>query len=481
MKKYFSATLFTTLISAFSLQAQVSIDNPFGDDYYNQYSLATPMEEHKALLVELDSIRKNVDEKIAVSLDDAVILRRMKASVKTIPLDYNSQVKYYIDKYISSNYRPYMNRMHGLSKHYFNAYEKIFHEMGLPDEIKYLSLVESSLNPHLVSSAGAVGPWQFIYTTARIYDLDMNAHIDERKDIYAATYAVSKYLKESYDQFNDWLLALASYNCGRGCVQRAIQRSGMQAPSFWELAPFLPKETQNYIPKYVAMTYVLSNADYYNIEAASTELNYESKVVMVDKAVDLRHVATAVNIELEQLKHFNPAIKKLVLYGTVEKPKRLFLPITPNTNDSLLYLALNAPSSISKSYQKEQENLVASTSTSSTQHHRVKKGETLLSISKKFGVTVQDLKAWNGLKNNSLIVGRSLVVSNAVNPTLAKNVAKTTTKISSSLTAYYTVKKGDSLDRIARNQGSTVAKLKADNGLKNSTIKPGMKLKIRKG
>lgn len=479
MKKYFCATLFTFLIGAFSLQAQVSIDNPMGDDYYSQYSFATPMEEHKALLVELDSIRKNVDEKVAVSLSEAAVLRRMKASVKTIPLDYNSQVKYYIDRYTSSNYRPYMNRMHGLSKHYFKTYEQIFNEMGLPEEIKYLSLVESSLNPHLVSSAGAVGPWQFIYTTARIYDLDMNTKIDERKDIYSSTYAVSKYLAESYDQFNDWLLALASYNCGRGCVKRAIQRSGMQSPTFWELAPFLPKETQNYIPKYVAMTYVLSNVDFYNIEAATNELNYESKVVMVDKAVDLRHVAKAVNLEIEQLKHFNPAIKNLVVPGTVEKPKRLFLPITPKTNDTLLYLALNAPSSFSSPLFNEVETILASNSS----QHRVQKGETLSSISKKFGVTVQDLKAWNALKNNNLVVGKSLIVSNSVNGTLAKNVAKTRTfkSTSATRTAYYTVKRGDSLDRIARREGSTVDKIKKDNGLKNTMIKPGMKLKITKG
>lgn len=477
MNKHICAALSTFLISAFSLQAQVSIENPLGDDYYSSYSFATPMEEQFALLVELDSIRKNVDDKVAVSLDDAVILRRMKASAKTIPLDYNSNVKYFIDKYISSNYRPYMNRLHGLSKHYFKVYDQIFAEMGLPEEIKYLSLVESSLNPHLVSTSGAVGPWQFIYTTARIYDLDMNAHIDERKDIYSSTYAVSKYLKESYDQFNDWLLALASYNCGRGCVQRAIKRSGLQSPTFWELSPFLPKETQNYIPKYVAMTYVLNNTEYYNIEPAANELDMDSKVILVNRTVDLRHVAKAIDLDIEQLKHFNPAAKRLVLNGTEEKPRRLFLPITANTNDSLLYLALHAPSSIALPMD-EPETLLAGTS---TQKYRVRQGETLSNIARKFNVTVQDLKAWNALNSNSLTVGRSLVVSQPINATLAKNVSKTNSKSTSSRTAYYVVKKGDSLDRIARREGSTVAKIQADNGLSNTRIKPGMKLKIRKG
>ena len=478
MKYKFYSVLFTSLISVVSLQAQSSMRNEAtADNYYTQMSLASPIDEHKSLLVELDSIRKHVDNKVDVSIEDANILRRMKASVKTVPLDYNSQVKYYIDKYVSSNYRPYMNRLHGLSKYYFSAYDKILGEMGIPQEVKYLSLVESSLNPHLVSSAGAVGPWQFIYSTARIYDLDMNSHFDERKDIYSATYALSKYLQESYNQFNDWLLAIASYNCGRGCVKRAIERSGLHNPSFWELSPYLPKETQNYIPKYVAMTYVMSNAASYGIEAIATELDYETKIVMVDKTVDLRHIAQAINMDISSLKHFNPAYKKNTIPGTLEKPKRLYLPVTSNVNDSLLYVALNSPSAISSKEEPEQNIADAF-----PEKYKVKRGETLVSVSRKFGVSVQNLKAWNGLRNNSAVVGRSLVVAQPVNATLAKNISKTAAKKESSRTAFYVVKKGDSLDRIAKQfNGSTVSKIKQDNNLKNSMIKPGMKLKIRKG
>jgi membrane-bound lytic murein transglycosylase D len=480
MKNKIYTVLLTAIISVNTSTAQTSSINTIDDDYYNQMSFATSMEEHRELLVELDSIRKHVDEKVDVSIADAHILRRMKASTKIIPLDYNSQVKYFIDKYISANYKPHMSRMHGLSNHYFKVYDKVFQEMGIPEEIKYLSLVESSLNPHLVSSAGAVGPWQFIYTTARGYDLDMNTHIDERKDIYASTYAVSAYLKESYDQFNDWLLVLASYNCGRGCVKRAIQRSGLNNPTFWELSPFLPKETQNYIPKYVAMTYVLSNASSYGIEPAATELDYETKVVMVNNTVDLRHIAQAVNLDVENIKHFNPAYKRTYVNGTPEKPKRLYIPVTSALNDSLLYVALHAPSSINLIVKDKPDVQYAGVS---SKKHKVRKGESLSSISKKFGVTVQDLKAWNGLRNNSLLVGRDLIVSQSVNSTLAKNITNSSSKkTSESRTAYYIVRKGDSLDRIARQfQGSTVSKIKEDNGLKNSVIKPGMKLKIRKG
>src|SRR5690606_40363586 len=137
-------------------------------------------------------------------------------------------------------------------------------------------------------------------------------------------------------------------NCGRGAMQRALARTGPESPTFWDVAPYLPQETQNYIPKYIAMTYVLSNAAYYAIEPAETELDYTAKMVMVDKVVDLRHIAKAINMDMKQLKHYNPAYKKSVVPGSVEKPKRLFLPVTPNVNDSLLYLALNAPSSLTQ-------------------------------------------------------------------------------------------------------------------------------------
>lgn len=470
----------TALLSSFlfvSISNAQVIDADQSQYIRVEHSVHSHFEESTALLNELDSIRTNIDSKVNVSIEEVGILRRMKSVSNIIPLDYNSKVKTLIDKYTSNNYKPYMNRLHGLSKHYFPVYDKIFEEMGVPLEVRYLSLVESSLNPHLVSTSGAVGPWQFMYATARGYDLDMNTYMDERKDIYSSSYAVAKYLNEAYDQFNDWLLALASYNCGKGCVKRAIQRSGLTNPTFWELSPYLPKETQNYIPKFVAMTYVLSNANYYNIEPLSTELDYETKMVMVDKTVDLRHVAQAVDLDVEKLKYFNPAYKKLIVNGTTDKPKRLLLPLTATINDSLLYVALNTPSAVVLDVKEE---TILANQNSDTKY-RVKKGESLATVSRKFDVSVQDLKAWNNLRNNGSVVGRTLVISKPVNSTLAKNVNRSVQK-NSTKTVYYVVKKGDSLERIAKRfDGTSVSKLKVDNGLKNSMIKPGMKLKIGKG
>ncbi|TDQ76437.1 LysM peptidoglycan-binding domain-containing protein [Sphingobacterium yanglingense] len=435
--------------------------------------------QQKQLASHLDSIKENIDPNLEITPEDLGILRRLKSISKDVPLEFNSQVRVYIGKYASQNYRPYMNRLLGLSQHYFSIYETVFEEARIPEEIKYLSLVESSLNPHLVSTSGAVGPWQFMYATAKFYDLEMNSNIDERKDAYAASYAVARYINEAHTQFNDWLLALASYNCGRGCVQRAIQRSGFTNPSFWELAPFLPKETQNYIPKYIAMTYVLSNADYYGIEAETTELQMESKLIMVDKKIALTNVAEAIGVSLDQLKKYNPAFKQNVVVGSVEKPRRLLLPITENTNDSLLYLALNEAVLPQQSIRNEE--VETKLAVQSQKKYKVKSGETLVSVSRKLGVSVQDLVAWNGLSSKSKVVGRVLVVEKPVDSRLAENV-KTAAAKRKNTSVVYTVQRGDSLDRIANKfSGSSVSKLKADNGLKSDMIKPGMKLKINKG
>lgn len=425
--------------------------------------------QHSKLSAELDSIRDHIDSDVKGTSEDIVILKRLKSINQTIPLEYNSQVRAYIDRYTSRNYRPYMNKLKGLSTYYFPIYEKILQEQQLPHEIKYLSLVESSLDPHLVSRSGAVGLWQFMYATAKFYNLDMDSHIDERKDPYASSMAMSQYLNEAYNQFGDWLLALASYNCGRGCVQRAIARSGLNKPNFWELAPYLPRETRNYIPKYIAITYVMEMASFYDIDASETELNLESKVLMVDRTVEMKHIATAAQVSIEQLKQYNPAYKRPIINGTPDRPKRLILPVTENLNDSLLYIALNT----NTSPFPEETPQVATT-------YKVQAGETLQNIAERFDVSIQNLKAWNELTNQSPIVGKTLVLSNPVNPTLIATAnSQSTTSKKTSKTVYYTVKKGDSLDRIARRHaGTSVAKLRAENKLKSNLIRPGMRLKI---
>ncbi len=378
------------------------------------------------IMQQLDSIKSVNGHAIEFSNEDILIAQRIQRIQKTIPLEYNERVKAYLDKYISRNYKPYMEKLLGLGQYYFPIYDKIFEEQGIPEEVKYLSVVESSLNPHTVSTSGAVGPWQFIYGTAKIYNLAMDGSYDERKDVYSSSYAVTTYLKEAYDEFNDWLLALASYNCGRGCVRRAIQRSGLSSPSYWELSPFLPKETQNYIPKYVAMTYVLNHAELYGLQPQKTNLLAENKVMMLNKSISLDKLAGSLGLSLDVLKEFNPAYKKGTVYASNEKPRRLVLPYQANFSDSLIYAALNnqiVVPEIKQEYAvdaKFSKNIAAvkksdvkakSSTVLSYVTHTVRKGDTLSDIAQKYrGATVSRLRSDNNLRGSNLRVGQKLKV-----------------------------------------------------------------------
>ncbi|GHE43923.1 lytic transglycosylase domain-containing protein [Sphingobacterium griseoflavum] len=432
--------------------------------------------QREAIFSGIDSLKKLSHTDPIHTAEDSLIFHRMRKIQKTIPLALNEKIKFYIEKYVSRNYNPYMSKLRGLSEHYFPIYEEILADSQLPDEIKYISIVESSLDPHLVSRSGAVGLWQFMYATAKGYDLTMDSYIDERKDPYAACYAASRYFKEAYDEFNDWLLALASYNCGRGAVRRAIERSGLDNPDFWQLSPYLPEETRNYVPKFIAMTYTMKHADAYEIVGSETDFTWSAKPIMLQNNVDLNRVADAIHVPLSTLKMFNPSFKKNIILASVDKPKRLILPETSERNDSLLYAALN--NVLAPGADIEPTGLLASKSST---HYTARRGESLASVSHKFGVSVQDLKAWNGLSNNTPIVGKSLIIqkeerlaSRNNQPTAAKtrNVVAYTT---------YTVRKGDTLSHIAnRFKGCTVSQIKSDNNLHGSALKIGQKLRIKK-
>jgi membrane-bound lytic murein transglycosylase D len=180
--------------------------------------------------------------------------RRLDSVRKDIQLDYNEYVQAYIDLYMRN--REEMGQVAGLTKYYFPIYEKAFREAGIPEEIKFLSIVESKLDPNAVSRVGATGLWQFMGTTAKIYGLNMDNYVDERRDPIQSSYAAAAYLKDAYQEFGDWLLAIASYNCGKSNVERAVEKAG-GVTDFWSIRQYLPVETRGYVPAFIAMNYVM--------------------------------------------------------------------------------------------------------------------------------------------------------------------------------------------------------------------------------
>jgi len=345
------------------------------------------------------------------TLHETVIERRLDSIKKDVPLDYNEFVQNYIDLY--SHNRDEMGHVIGLSKYYFPIYEKVFHDAGIPEEIKYLSIVESKLDPNAVSRVGATGPWQFMSTTAKLYGLNMDGYIDERRDPIKASYAAAAYLKDAYEEFGDWLLAIASYNCGKSNVENALAKSG--GTDFWSIRQYLPVETRNYVPAYIAVAYVMNYYSQQNINAQPCGFSLNVDTVLVDRYVSLTSIAHIINVDVSVLSLLNPAYRMQSINASSANPRRLVIPQANTNTYTALYNALNiAPAGTltpQKAYVPIQQEGKADQLPA---YHKVKKGETLAAIADKYGVDVQDLKAWNhlgGLKKAHLQPGMTLKIS----------------------------------------------------------------------
>ncbi|CAM3600666.1 LysM peptidoglycan-binding domain-containing protein [Sphingobacterium prati] len=474
------------LCSALPLMAQESAVDGMKEATHHiiQERIEKEKQEIYQYLDSVKSLGNNRQDDLTITDEEIQLVRKLKAIEREVPLNYSPRIKELISKYTSDNYNSYMCRMMGLGQYYFPMFDRILDEVGVPRELKYLSVVESSLNPRDISSAGATGLWQLMYYEAKTYNLTVDSYTDQRMDPIASSYAIAKILKEAYEEYGDWLLAIASYNGGRGAVGRAIQRSGKEKPTFWDIAPYLTQQTQNYIPKFIAMTYAMKYAEENNITAAETEFPPRTQALDISKRISLGQIADALDISKETLRALNPSFKKNILNGREESPLRLVLPVfDKKIATEELYAALNTPvpiSGMSAAAINEPAALLKGGK------YKVKVGETFASIAEKFEVTVQDIKSWNSLRGNQIVPGQTLLIKkedNFVNAKLAHNAEKSVKKSqqrTSSRTAYYVVKRGDTLSQIANKNGVSVSRLKRDNDLNGSRIKPGMKLKVSK-
>ena len=343
-----------------------------------------------------------------ISFRNIIFKQRLDSIQKTIPLTYNKYVQNYIDIYMSRTIQ--IGRMLGLSNYYFPIYEKAFKENNIPEEIKFVSIVESALNPNAVSRVGATGLWQFMYTTAKMYSLKIDNYEDERKDPVGASSAAAHYLRNAFEEFGDWLLAIAAYNCGSKAVTRAIERAG-GVKDFWVIRSYLPLETRNYIPAFIATTYIMKYYASHNISPIASDFPEATDIIQVNRFVSLASIAKATEIDVKKLSILNPSYKKQIINGTPEIPKALVIPVLDKAVYNELYNALN-------SSEKEPQIIYASTrsvskypSKNGPTNHKVRSGENLSVIAERYHVEIQDLKVWNKLKTLLIHPGQLLRVT----------------------------------------------------------------------
>ena len=281
-----------------------------------------------------------IEEEPAFENYNAVFKQRLDSIQKAVPLEYNEFVQKYIDIY--SKRKDMMGKMLGLSEYYFPIFEQALKSYDIPEELKYIPVIESAMNPLAVSRMGATGIWQFMFSTAKGYGLDINNFVDERKDPVQASIAAAAYFRDSYADLGDWLLSIAAYNCGRGNVNRAIAKAGSR--DFWDIRPYLPMETRNYVPAFIAAVYVMNCAQAHQITHQQSALNNTSETIQITSFVSLPKLAEALNVDESELCNLNPGYKRKIVNGSIESPKIIIVPKTKFSDFDLVYSLLNNPS-----------------------------------------------------------------------------------------------------------------------------------------
>ncbi len=421
--------------------------------------------------------------KFESNVPDAVYVERLKKMNSFITLPYNEIVKNYIILY-SEKMPEKMSNMLGLCQYYMPIFERTFDKYDMPEELKAMAIIESALNPLAVSRAGAKGMWQFMYATAKMYGLHIDSFVDERLDPVKAAEAAAQYLKDSYEIFGDWNLAIASYNCGAGNVNKAIRRSG-GSRAFWDIWPFLPRETRGYVPAFVGALYTMTYYKEHGIKPAAVEMPVAVDTFRISRQLHLKQITDLTGAPLAELKNLNPQYKHDIIPGD-SREYILRLPYNYTNafieHEDSLYKHKAAeyfnPTTIKKIKEGgDGERIV----------YRVKNGDYLGRIASRHRCTVNQIKRWNNLKSNNIRVGQRLVIYRGGRPSSSSQTSSSPAKTdsgnkpqtSSTATATYTVKNGDTLSGIAARHGISVAKLKELNNLKSNNIKVGQKLKLK--
>lgn len=343
---------------------------------------------------------------------DSVYMQRLQKLPSIIDMTYNDKVKAFIELYVNKK-RKNVKVMLGLAEYYFPIFEEILDKQGLPHELKYLTIIESALNPRAVSRVGASGLWQFMYTTGKLYDLQVNSMVDERRDPIKASYAAARYLKDLYKIYKDWTLAIAAYNCGPGNVNKAIKRANGKT-NFWEIYNYLPSETRGYVPAFIAANYMMNYYKEHNLFPKKIDFPLLTDTIMVNEDISLTTVSEMLKVPLQQLRDLNPQYKNDIIPGRSEAYS-LKLPV------NLVTTFIEMEDTIAS---KNRANMINYTDVKSAKkyvqvspnddviriNYKAKSGDTFKKIAKKYNVDADALKEWNHMRNKNPKPGQKLII-----------------------------------------------------------------------
>ena len=465
---------------------------------------------HKSML-KGDTVSFNMDSvHFRSSVTDKEYLQRLADMNSFITLPFNETVRNYIILY-SEKMPTKMSSMLALSQYYFPIFEEIFDRYGLPKELKYMAVIESAFNPVAVSRAGAKGMWQFMYNTAKMYGLTINSFVDERLDPVKSADAAARYMRDAYRIFGDWNLAISSYNCGSGNVNKAMRRSGSR--EFWPVYNYLPRETRGYVPAFVGAMYAFTYYREHGLVPETDSMPVQVDTFHIRRMLHFQQVSALTGVSVEMLKKLNPQYVHDIVPGTAKEEYVLRLPYQYTSkfieNEDSVY-AYNAKEYFSPATL---QNIAVSGSASSQRiAYKVKSGDYLGRIASRYHVTVKQIMEWNHLRNTNLRVGQVLYIYGKFNGPVAqssgassKSSAASSSKGSASSDGatlasskgsaatpppaesaaegtytVYVVKSGDSLYRISLDYpGVSADDIMKFNGI-GTDIRPGMKLKIPK-
>lgn len=411
---------------------------------------------------------------------DTLKLRLEKLNQKTpFNVAYNPSLENVIKSFLTRR-RGLMQRMLTASQFYFPLFEQEMDNHNIPLEMKYLSIVESALNPKARSRVGATGLWQFMYGTGKMYNLDVTSYVDERSDPIKSTKAACQYLSKLYEIFQDWDLALAAYNSGPGNVNKAIRRSGGYK-NYWNIRSYLPRETAGYVPAFLATMYIFEYAEEHGLKGQKVDRPYfETDTVHVKSLITFDQISELVGIDKEELKILNPSYKLNAIPFVEGKNYTLRLPRSHMgkfvANEEAIYAHVEKELNSKESPLQELVKQAAEGEVV----YRVRSGDYLGKIAERYGVGVSQIKRWNGLRSNNLRIGQRLTIFPKKQPVAAVKPKNTPSKGSiSSNIKVHEVRSGDSLWTISKKYpGVSIENLREWNGISGNNLKPGTKLKL---